>query len=107
MPFPGFFVSKHEQPLTRQSVNYLVAAAAARAELPPVHPHMLPHSCGFSLANHDLRLIQDYLGHRDPKQTVRYTRTAAGRFEGALALNESKRGHFARLRCHWADRWSG
>jgi hypothetical protein len=36
------------------------------------------------LANrgYDLRLIQDYLGHRDPKHTVRYTRTAAGRFEG-------------------------
>jgi integrase len=40
--------------------------------------------CGFSLANrgYDLRLIQDYLGHRDPKHTVHYTRVAAGRFEG-------------------------
>jgi hypothetical protein len=30
---------------------------------------MLRHSCGFDLANrgHDLRLIQDYLGHLDPK----------------------------------------
>jgi type 1 fimbriae regulatory protein FimB len=48
------------------------------------HPHMLRHSCGFSLANrgYDLRLIQDYLGHRDPKHTVNYTRVAAGRFEG-------------------------
>jgi type 1 fimbriae regulatory protein FimB len=35
------------------------------------------------LANrgYDLRLIQDYLGHRDPKHTVHYTRTAASRFE--------------------------
>jgi integrase len=34
--------------------------AAARAGLPPVHPHMLRHSCGFSLANrgYELRLIQ-------------------------------------------------
>jgi type 1 fimbriae regulatory protein FimB len=41
-------------------VNYLLAEAAARAGLPPVHPHMLRHSCGFSLANrgYDLRLIQ-------------------------------------------------
>jgi hypothetical protein len=30
----------------------------------------------------DLRLIQDYLGHRDPKHTVRYTRVAGSRFEG-------------------------
>jgi integrase len=81
---PWLFISERGQPLARQSVNYLVAAGAARAELPPVHPHMLRHSCGFSLANrgYDLRLIQDYLGHRDPKHTVRYTRTAAGRFEG-------------------------
>ena len=77
------FVSERGQPLTRQSVNYLVAGAAARAGLPPVRPHMLRHSCGFYLANHghDLRLIQDYLGHRDPKHTAHYTRTAAGRFE--------------------------
>ncbi len=49
-----------------------------------VNPHMLRHSCGFALANkgHDLRLMQDYLGHRDPRHAVHYTRTAAGRFEG-------------------------
>jgi len=49
-----------------------------------VRPHMLRHSCGYYLANrgYDLRLIQDYLGHRDPKHTVHYTRTAASRFEG-------------------------
>ena len=31
---------------------------------------------------HDLRLIQDYLGHCDPRHTVHYTRTAGRRFEG-------------------------
>jgi type 1 fimbriae regulatory protein FimB len=81
---PWLFVSERGQPLTRQSVNYLLAAAAARAGLPPVRPHMLRHSCGFHLANkgYDLRLIQDYLGHREPKHTAHYTRTAAYRFEG-------------------------
>ena len=81
---PWLFISERRQPLTRQSVNYLIAEAAVRAGLPPVHPHMLRHSCGFALANrgYDLRLIQDYLGHRDPKHTVHYTRVAAGRFEG-------------------------
>jgi integrase len=34
---PWLFVSERDQPLTRQSVNYLVAMAADRAELPPVH----------------------------------------------------------------------
>ncbi len=81
---PWLFVSERGQPLTRQSVNYLLATAAARAGLPPVRPHMLRHSCGFYLANkgYDLRLIQDYLGHREPKHTAHYTRTAAYRFEG-------------------------
>lgn len=81
---PWLFVSERDQPLTRQPVNYLIAAAATRAGLPHVHPHMLRHSCGFTLANrgYDLRLIQDYLGHRDPKHTVHYTRVAGHRFEG-------------------------
>jgi site-specific recombinase XerD len=81
---PWLFVSERSQALIRQSVNYLIAAAATRAGLPPVHPHMLRHSCGFALANrgYDLRLIQDYLGHRDPKHTVHYTRVAGSRFEG-------------------------
>lgn len=81
---PWLFLSERGQPLTRQAVNYVIAAAASRAGLPPVHPHMLRHSCGFALADkgHDLRLIQDYLGHRDPKHTVHYTRIAGSRFDG-------------------------
>jgi integrase len=42
------------------------------------------HSCGFYLADrdHDLRLIQDYLGHRDPKQ-----RTARSQMPPTRASN--------------------
>ena len=81
---PWLFASERKAQLTRQAVNYLLGQASIRAGLPPVNPHMLRHSCGFALANraYDLRLIQDYLGHRDPKHTVRYTRTAGRRFEG-------------------------
>ena len=81
---PWLFISERGQAMVRQSVNYLIAAAATRAGLPPVHPHMLRYSCGFALANrgHDLRLIQDYLGHRDPRHTVHYTRVVGSRFEG-------------------------
>jgi type 1 fimbriae regulatory protein FimB len=81
---PWMFLSERNQPMTRQSVNYLIKTAAPRAKLGAVHPHMLRHTCGFYLANqgYDLRLIQDYLGHRDPKHTVHYTRVAGVRFEG-------------------------
>jgi site-specific recombinase XerD len=78
------FLSERGQPMTRQSVNYLIRTAGESAHLRNVHPHMLRHSCGYYLANSgvDLRTMQDYLGHRDPKHTVHYTRVAGRRFEG-------------------------
>jgi integrase len=81
---PWMFLSERGSPMTRQAVNYLLREAGARGRLPHVHPHQLRHGCGFYLANsgHDSRLIQDYLGHRDPRHTARYTRTAARRFKG-------------------------
>ena len=41
-------------------------------------------ACGYYLADKgtDLRTIQDYLGHRDPRHTVHYTRVSGRRFEG-------------------------
>ena len=81
---PWLFVFERGHALTRQAVNYLIARISERAGLGRVWPHMLRHSCGFALANrgYDLRLIQDYLGHRDPRHTAHYTRTAAMRFDG-------------------------
>ena len=81
---PWLFISEREQPLTRRAVFYLVATAAERAGLHDVHPHTLRHSCGYYLADRgtDLRTMQDYLGHRDPRHTVHYTRVAGRRFEG-------------------------
>ena len=70
--------------LTRQAINYLTGQIGERAKLNfKVNPHMLRHSTGYYLANkgNDTRLIQDYLGHKNIAHTVRYTRTAATRFE--------------------------
>ena len=74
------FVSERGQPLTRQAESIW----SPRRPGADVHPHALRHSCGFALADkgHGLRVIQDYLGHRDPRHTVHYTRTACRRFEG-------------------------
>ncbi len=71
-------------PMTRQSINYLVEQIGIRSKLNfKINPHMLRHSTGYYLANKgcDTRLIQDYLGHKNITHTVRYTRTAASRFE--------------------------
>jgi site-specific recombinase XerD len=81
---PWLFASERGHAMTRQAVNYIIKTAGERAGLGHVHPHMLRHSCGYYLANRgtDFRATQDYLGHRDPKHTVRYTRVASRRFEG-------------------------
>jgi site-specific recombinase XerD len=41
-----------------------------------VHPHMLRHSAEHMLADEglDTRLIQDFLGHRDIRNMIRYTK---------------------------------
>jgi len=81
---PWLFVSERGVQLVPRALNHMIAAAGLRAGLGHVHPHMLRHACGFTLANRgtDFRAIQDYLGHRDPRHTTRYTRTSARRFEG-------------------------
>jgi type 1 fimbriae regulatory protein FimB/type 1 fimbriae regulatory protein FimE len=81
---PWLFVSERGTPITRKGVDYIVRQAAARAGLQGIHAHTLRHSCGFALANRgtEQRVLQDWLGHRDPKHTSYYTRIAARRFDG-------------------------
>jgi len=81
---PWLFVSERGQQMVRQAVNHIIGEAGERAGLGHVWPHMLRHSTGYALANkgHDFRLLQAYLGHKDPRHTARYTRVAGRRFEG-------------------------
>jgi hypothetical protein len=37
---------------------------------------------GVQLVGASIRLIEDYLGHRDPRHTIHYTRIVGSRFEG-------------------------
>jgi hypothetical protein len=80
------FLSERRKPLSRFTVCVLIKKYATAAGLGnlAIHPHMLRHACGYSLANRgaDTRLIQDYLGHKNITHTVRYTKLAPGRFTG-------------------------
>jgi len=70
------FVSERGTPITRQAVWRIFKDAGKMAGLDiDVHPHMLKHSCGYYLAEKgcDTRLIQEYLGHKNIQNTVRYT----------------------------------
>ena len=56
--------------------TYIVREAGKLARLDVgVHPHMLRHATGYSLANEgtDTRLIQAFLGHADIRHTAHYT----------------------------------
>jgi site-specific recombinase XerD len=79
------FVSERGGPLSVDAVQVITKRAGEVAGLPfQCHPHMLRHACGFMLANEgtDTRLIQDYLGHKDIKNTVLYTELSPRRLAG-------------------------
>ncbi len=52
---------------------------------------MLRHGCSYYLANisYNLRIIQDYLGHKNVQNTVIYTRLSGKQFEGIWKLKQS------------------
>jgi site-specific recombinase XerD len=79
------FASERGARLTRNGFWRVVSEAGKRAGLPiSVYTHHLRHACGYYLANKgcDLRLIQEYLGHRQVQNTVRYTTLDPWRFKG-------------------------
>jgi site-specific recombinase XerD len=68
-----------------------------------VHPHMLRHACGYSLANagHDTRLLQAYVGHRNIQHTVRYSPRCAYSCRRAWAKRSPRsRGYINRDICY-------
>ena len=80
---PYLFVGERGGPITDSSARKIIARAGEKAGINfPVHPHMLRHACGFTLANrgHDTRAIQAYLGHKNIQHTVRYTELSPERF---------------------------
>lgn len=77
------FMSERGTPMTTSTFRKIVARAGLEAKLDlPVHPHMLRHSTGYKLANdsQDTRTIQQYLGHKNIRHTVRYTELSAEKF---------------------------
>jgi type 1 fimbriae regulatory protein FimB/type 1 fimbriae regulatory protein FimE len=78
------FLNERGTPFSADGFNWLVKRAGQKARLPfQAHAHMLRHSAGYKLASdgHDTRAIQDYLGHRNISNTVRYTELSPTRFK--------------------------
>lgn len=80
---PYVFTSLREGPMTRRTVDFVVAEAGKAAGLEfRAHAHMLRHACGYFLANRgmDTRSIAAYLGHKSLTNTARYTEMSPNRF---------------------------
>jgi len=81
---PFVFTSERGAPFTTAGFARMIERAGIEAGFTfKAHPHMLRHSCGFTLANkgHDTRALQAYLGHKNIQHTVRYTDLAPTRFK--------------------------
>ena len=88
------FLARHGGPRRRLRSSHLRQQRGEPAGLSLCSPpHMLRQACGFALADRgvDTRLIQDYLGHRNIRHTVRYTASNAERFEGVWRLKNKRR----------------
>lgn len=84
---PYVFELENGLPITYGAIRQVVLKLGKEAGFEfQLHPHMLRHSCGYYLANkgYDLRLIQDWLGHRSVTCTVLYTQLSPSKFEGVF-----------------------
>jgi type 1 fimbriae regulatory protein FimB/type 1 fimbriae regulatory protein FimE len=87
------FVFKTERmgPFTTNGFFKIVQRAGQEAGYAkPLHPHMFRHGCGYHMTNKgvDIRVIQDWLGHRNIQHTVRYTELSPNRLRGAFPDEE-------------------
>jgi len=65
--------TERDCPLPVEALQYIVREAGGAAKLGvAVHPHMLRHAAGYSLANDgtDTRLIQAFPGHADIRHSA-------------------------------------
>lgn len=68
-----------DKPLTTRSVRYIVKKYANAAGITKaISPHSIRHTVGTNMAVNEapLLVIQQFLGHSDPKTTMRYIRRA-------------------------------
>jgi type 1 fimbriae regulatory protein FimB/type 1 fimbriae regulatory protein FimE len=77
-----FLSSRTGNKMSMRSYQYIYENVKEKLNLPRLHSHMMRHSCGYELVNKNvpLRVIQDYLGHKQIHHTVAYTRLNPEKF---------------------------
>lgn len=79
-----------DKPLTTRSVRYIVKKYAEAAGITKaISPHSIRHTVGTNMAVNEapLLVIQQFLGHSDPKTTLRYIRRAEDLANKAYTYN--------------------
>jgi type 1 fimbriae regulatory protein FimB len=76
---PGpLFASRNRRPISRYMLHRLMRRYSALAGIDPqkAHMHVLKHTCGTFLMGRpgaEVRMVQDWLGHSQIQNTVKYT----------------------------------
>ncbi len=82
---PYVFVDFQGRPMTRDNFYKIVRKLGEEVGMSIIpHPHMFRHGEGAHAINNgkDIRHIQEYLGHVNIENTVRYTRLDTNKFNG-------------------------
>ena len=72
-----------KKPLGKKGIYRVIVAAAKRAGITGVHPHVLRHSCATHCLNHgmDIRHVQELLGHTSLMATQKYLHLATANLQ--------------------------
>jgi site-specific recombinase XerD len=72
-----------KKPLGKKGIYRVIVAAAKRASITGVHPHVLRHSCATHCLNHgmDIRHVQELLGHTSLIATQKYLHLATANLQ--------------------------
>jgi len=89
---PTVFVTKSGRPWLCRNFSSVFSRACQRAGIAPCSPHTLRHTFASRLviAGVDLRTVQELLGHKDVKMTLRYTHLSPSHKRQAIAAFEQR-----------------
>ncbi|MDH5795942.1 MAG: tyrosine-type recombinase/integrase [Anaplasmataceae bacterium] len=85
---PWLFLSEQKTQMHRNTIARLINICTKLANFDKkISPHMLRHGCGYYLVNKNvnIRVIQEYLGHKDIANTAIYTSLDSNQYKGLFA----------------------